>query len=326
MMDRQLEQLTRLVDELIDISRLTRGRVQLRKQRVTLDSVITSAVETTQSTIESAGLELRVTLPSQPIYLDVDPTRLAQVLINLLSNAAQYTDRGGHIALCAERRGNEVSIAVRDDGVGIPADMLPHVFEMFRQVQPRPNRSKAGLGIGLTLAKSLVELHGGSVEARSGGPGSGSEFIVRLHTAPRREDDGVSDTRATEPAMEFRVLVIDDNHDAADSLSFMLRLMGHQTRTAYDGVAGIAAALSFRPHVVLLDLGMPGLDGYEVARCIRAQPWGDRPVIVAVTGWGQDDAKRRSRTAGFDRHFIKPVGPEAFRELFSSVAERVARL
>jgi PAS domain S-box-containing protein len=323
MMERQLAVMVRLVDDLLDISRIARGKLQLRKERVDLASVVHSAVEAARPSIEAQAHELTVTLPPQPVYLDADSVRLAQVFLNLLTNAAKYTEKGGHIWLTAERQGGEVVASVRDTGIGVAAEHLPHLFEMFSQVAPALERSQGGLGIGLALVRGLVELHGGSVEARSGGPGLGSEFLVRLPVvgapaeAPR---EPTGDGEKVGGARTCRILVVDDNRDAADSLALMLRLKGHDIQTAHDGLEAIQAAAAFRPEVVLLDIGLPKMNGYEAAQYIRAQPWGGHMALIAVTGWGQEEDKRRSLEAGFDHHLTKPVDPAALEKLLALIA------
>lgn len=319
-MDRQLQQMVRLIDDLLDISRITRGKIELRKERVELAAVIRDAVETGRPLIETAGHELTVIYPPEPISLDADPTRLAQVFANLLNNAAKYTPPGGHIRLTAERQGGEVIVKVSDTGIGIPADMLPRVFEIFTQGDRSLERSQGGLGIGLSLVRGLVELHGGSVEAKSEGPGQGSEFSVRLavHPAPRKAQAAAEDGRPAAPAQR-RILVIDDNRDAADSLALLLSLQGNEVRTAYDGLEAVEAAAVFQPDVVLSDIGMPRLNGYEAAHRIREQCRGRRVVLVATTGWGQEEDRRRSTQAGFDFHLVKPVDLAALERLLDTV-------
>ena len=311
MMEEQLAQMVRLIDDLLDISRITRGKIELRKERVELAAVIQSAVESSSPLIEASGHDLTVTLPREPIFLDADLTRLAQVFSNLLNNAAKYTDRGGRIRLTALGQGSDVVITVRDTGIGIPAGMLSKVFEMFMQVDRSLERTQGGLGIGLTLVKRLVDMHGGTSEARSDGPGKGSEFVVRLPVMvlppaqnPQRSN-GCCDQAVA--ASGRRVLVVDDNPELARSFDMLLRLMGHESRVAYDGLAAVEAAEAFRPDVVLMDIGMPKLNGYEAARRIREQPWGKDMALVAVTGWGQEEDRRRSHEAGFDQHLVKPV-------------------
>jgi CheY-like chemotaxis protein/two-component sensor histidine kinase len=323
MMERQLTQMVRLVDDLLDVSRITRGKIELRKERVELAAVVASAVETSRPLIEAAGHELTVTLPPEPIPLDADLTRLAQVFANLLNNAAKYTGQGGHIWLTAERHGGEVLVKVRDTGLGIPADMLSKIFEMFAQVDRSLERSQGGLGIGLTLVKRLVEMHGGSVEARSDGPGMGSEFTVRLPvamaSASHQPQPPKGEGEKTAAPARRRILVVDDNKDSADSMSMMLSIAGMEARTAYDGLEAVAVAAAFNPDVVLLDIGLPKLNGYEAARRIREQPWGKDMVLVAVTGWGQEEDRRRSQEAGFNFHMVKPVDPAALERLLAGL-------
>jgi PAS domain S-box-containing protein len=318
MMERQLAQLVRLIDDLLDVSRITRGRLELRRESVALATALQSAVETARPLIEASGHDLTVTLPPEPVYLEADATRLAQVFGNLLTNAAKYTERGGHIWLTAGRRGREVVVTVRDTGIGIAAEHLPHLFEMFSQVTPALERSQGGLGIGLSLVKGLVEMHGGTVEARSDGPGKGSEFAIRLPASDGPVVRGPPQSAGVEESRERprrRILVVDDNRDAADSLAMTLRLAGHELHTAYDGPEAVEAAAQFRPDIVLLDIGLPRLNGYEVAHRIREQPRGKEVSLVAVTGWGQEEDKRRAREAGFDHHLTKPVAPADLQPL-----------
>ena len=319
-MERQLQQMVRLIDDLMDISRVTRGKIELRKERLDLGTMIQAALETSRPLIEEAGHELKVTYPSEPVYLNADPTRLAQVFANLLNNAAKYTRRGGHIWLTAERQGEGVLVKVRDTGVGIPSDMLLRVFETFTQVDRSLDRLQGGLGIGLALVRSLVELHGGSVEARSDGPGHGSEFIVRLPLAPAtRKVRTVGEDGKQLFTPRRRILVVDDNKDSADSLAMLLTLQGSEVRTAYDGLEAVEAAAAFQPDVILSDIGMPGLDGYQAAQRIREQHHGKRVVLIAMTGWGQEEDKRRSMEAGFDFHLVKPVDLAVLDRLLSSL-------
>lgn len=320
MMERQLRQMVRIIDDLLDVSRITRGKMELRKERVQLAAVVGNAVDTTRPLIEAAGHSLTITLPPEPVYLDADPIRLAQVFANLLNNAAKYTDRGGRLTLTAALDLHEIVVSVRDSGIGIPSEALPRVFEMFAQVDRSLEKAQGGLGIGLTLVKRLVELHGGSVEARSEGLGMGSEFVVRLPTVPERKTSRrpAAQTRRSNE-ISCRILIADDNRDAAESMSMMLRLMGNEVRTVHDGAQAVEEASAFRPDVVLLDIGMPRLNGYAVARAIREQRWGAGMVLVALTGWGQDEDKRRAVEAGFDQHFTKPVNPAALERLIASL-------
>jgi signal transduction histidine kinase/ActR/RegA family two-component response regulator len=317
MMERQVRQMVRLVDDLLDVSRITRGKLELRKERVELATVMQTAVEIARPLIEAGGHELTVTLPKQPVHVDGDLTRLAQVFSNLLNNAAKYNEPGGHIRLTAERQGSDAVVTVKDTGVGIPADMLPKLFEMFTQVDRSLERSQGGLGLGLNIVRRLVEMHGGSVEAHSDGHGKGSEFVVRLPVVfvqTAQAQPACGECHGT-PAGPCKVLVVDDNVDSATSLGLMLRLMGHDSRTAHDGLQAVDVAGSYRPDVVLLDIGLPKLNGYDVARRIREQPWGKEMKLVALTGWGQDEDKRQAKEAGFDHHMVKPVDPAALEKL-----------
>ncbi|HUP23101.1 MAG TPA: PAS domain S-box protein [Thermoanaerobaculia bacterium] len=308
LMERQLAQMVRLIDDLLDLSRISRGRIHLHTDLVPLPEVVRQAEETVAPVIAEHGHELVVRLPSQPVWVEGDPVRLSQVLSNLLHNAAKFTEPGGRIVLSAERKDERVEVVVRDDGVGIPADLLPRIFDVFSESDRSLLQPKSGLGIGLSLVRTLVEMHGGSVEARSEGIGRGSEFVVRLPVA--RSPIAEVPEEARQPAAAARprrILVVDDNRDSATSLAELLGLLGHQTETAHDGLEALAAAARFRPDVILLDLGMPRLDGYEAARRIRSEPWGRDVLLVAVTGWGQDSDRERSQQAGFDLHLVKPV-------------------
>ena len=332
--DRQVQYMTRLVDDLFDLSRITRGKLTVRKQRIELRSVVDSAVESSRPNIEMWGHLLTITLPPEPIYLEADPTRLDQVLLNLLNNAAKYTPQGGHIWLSAQIEGEgkgegegegEVVIRVRDTGIGIRADMLPRIFEMFTQVDRSLGRSQEGLGIGLALVQRLVALHGGTIKAQSPGAGQGSEFIVRLplgHSAkPDKEKEREWDMQRREESAggpsSYRILVVDDNRDAANCLAKLLRKSHNDVQTAYDGLEAVEAAAQFRPDLVLMDIGLPRLDGYEAASRIREQPAADAIVLIAVTGWGQEEDRRLSREAGFDYHLIKPIEPAMLQTLLS---------
>jgi signal transduction histidine kinase/DNA-binding response OmpR family regulator len=323
MMERQLGHMVRLIDDLLDLSRITRGKLELRKEPVDLAAVIANAVETARPLIEAAGHELSVSLATAVGPIEADAVRLAQVVSNLLSNAAKYTDRGGRIVLTTRRGEREVAISVRDSGIGIPPESLPTVFDMFMQVDRSSDRSQGGLGIGLTLVKNLVEMHGGRVEAKSDGAGKGSEFIVHLPFASAATTPAVARESAS-PGKETsgcrRVLVADDNADAAFSMAAMLRLMGHDVRIVRNGAHALEEAARFRPDVALLDIGMPVMNGYEVARRIRRERWGGAVVLAALTGWGQDEDKRRAAEAGFDAHFTKPVDPNDIETLIARLA------
>jgi PAS domain S-box-containing protein len=321
-MGQQLGLMVRLIDDLLDVSRITSGKLHLRKERVELATVVGSAVEAARPSIERQAHALTVTLPPQPVYLDADPTRLAQVILNLLTNAAKYTEMRGHVWLTAERKDGEVVMSVRDTGIGIGPEHLPHLFQIFSQVSSAVERSQGGLGIGLSLVRGLVELHDGSVEARSGGPGLGSEFIVRLPVAeaPVEAPPVPSGGANAHCGHRCRILVVDDNFAAAESLALVLRMMGHDIQTARDGLEGVQAAATFRPDIVLMDLGMPRMNGYEAARHIRQQPWGGNVALIALTAWGQEEDKQRSLEAGFDRHLTKPVDPAVLQKLLAVIA------
>src|SRR5215210_604942 len=309
-MDRQLSHMVRLIDDLLDISRISLNKMELRRTRVVLADAVSSAVETARPAIQEAGHELTISLPPEPIYLDADFTRLAQVFGNLLSNSARYTEGRGQIWLTAERDGGQVTVTVRDTGIGIPAPALPNIFEMFSQVDRSMERSAGGLGIGLALVKGLVEMHGGTVEAESPGPGQGSALTVRLPVLEDRAEssDGTAAEGGPESAgSKRRILVVDDNEDSAASMQMMLQLLGNEVRTAHDGYEAVERAEQFRPQVVLMDVGMPNLNGYEATQCIREQPWGHDMVIIALTGWGQEEDRARSKEAGCDGHLVKPV-------------------
>jgi signal transduction histidine kinase/ActR/RegA family two-component response regulator len=320
-MERQLQHLAHLVDDLLDISRISRGKLQLRKERITLAAVVGHALEVCESVARQNDDELIVNLPRDPVYVDADKTRLSQALCNLLHNAVKYSDRGSRIWLTVEREGDEAVARVKDCGIGIPPEMLPRVFDMFWQVDRSLEKSQGGLGVGLAIVKQLVEMHGGKVEAHSEGYGTGSEFIVRLPVVlsvvqePAETEDG----EPTLPAARHRILVVDDNVDAATSLAMMLKMMGNDLRTAHDGIQALELAEGYRPDLILLDIGMPKLNGYDVCRRIREQPWGKSATIIALTGWGQEEDKRRSRQAGFDGHLVKPVEPAALEKLLAQL-------
>lgn len=315
-MERQVTQVARLIDDLLDLSRVSRGLIELRKARVSLARLLEDAVETSRPVIAQAGHTLTVVAPDPALMLEVDPTRLIQVLANLLNNAAKFTPRGGHIELSSIQDGADVVVSVRDNGVGISPARLEGVFEMFTQVGRSHVHTGGGLGIGLTLVRRLVQMHGGQVQAKSGGPNAGSEFLVRL---PLDRSGGSSDAPASRggsldppevtlpPSRRRRILVADDNGDAADGLSLMLQMVGHDTRVAHDGAEAWAIAREFQPDTMVLDIAMPGLGGLELARLVREEAWGGRVLLIAVSGWGQAVDKARSREAGFDHHLVKPV-------------------
>jgi len=322
-MSRQLDVIVRLVDDLLDVARITRGRLQLRMQRVDLASAVQEAVEDVQYLIDEAHHELVVRLPDETIYLDADPVRLAQTFTNLLSNAAKYTPDGGRIELEAARRDGGVRVVVRDNGLGIPPTELETIFGMFEQVDHSIERGHKGLGIGLSLVKSLVDLHGGRIEARSEGLGLGSEFVVWLPAHPPAAEQTAVTADADAPGRASgrrRVLVVDDNRDAAESLAMLLGMLGHETSIAFDGEEALGAAERFRPDLVLLDIGLPKLDGHAVARELRKKPWGARAVIVAVTGWGQESDREASRAAGCDWHVTKPLTLERIEDALRAVS------
>ena len=321
-MERQVQHMARLVDDLLDVSRIMRGKIELHREPVELSAAIERAVETVRPAIDAREHDLRVALPSGPLWIHADLIRVAQVLSNLLNNAAKYTEPGGTIWLSADAEGENVAVTVRDTGVGIAPQMLSHVFELFAQAEQTIDRSQGGLGIGLTLVRQLVELHGGSVEARSEGVGRGSEFIVRLPRVepPSVEGDGKlgrlpAEVRTAAP--HRRVLVVDDNADAAHTLAVMLQFGRHEVEIAHDGAAALEKAAAFQPDLVLLDIGLPGMNGYEVARQMRAKSELEQTLLVAMTGYGQDEDRRRSVEAGFDRHLVKPVALATLQEVLS---------
>jgi len=324
MMERQLLQMTRLVDDLLDVSRVTTGKLELRRELLELRSVISAALETSLPVIEQHGHEMAVAVPDEPILVNGDPLRLAQVVSNLLTNAAKYTHRGGNIRVTVARDGAGATVTVADDGIGIPKSMLETVFGMFAQVDRTLEKTTGGLGIGLSLVKGLVEMHGGSIEARSEGEGHGSEFVVRLPTADAATPGPHAGLEAPvvppfPPSGSHRILIVDDNVDFADSLGQLLELHGNEVRTAFDGETGVELARAFRPGVVLCDIGMPKLNGHDTARRIRAEPWGTTTVLVALSGWGQAGDLANSKAAGFDHHLVKPVDADRLMELMEEL-------
>jgi signal transduction histidine kinase len=317
MIDRQLGHMARLVDDLLDVSRITNSKVLLRLEKISVRSVADAAVEVAQPLMDAGRHELTLDLPPQDLWLDADPTRMAQVIGNLLNNAAKYSDAGGRISLRFWQEADQVVIEVKDDGLGIPPDKLEEVFEMFTQVNQTLDRSQGGLGIGLALVKRLVEMHNGTVAARSVGEKQGSTFIIRMPCAAPPLNILEIAPLAPESASEIcrRILIVDDNVDGATTLSIMLGLSGHQTRTAFSGREALAIASEFKPEVVFMDIGLPGMNGYEVVRRFREDPLLSKTFMVAVTGWGSEQDRIRSRNAGFDEHLTKPVEPAAFDDI-----------
>jgi len=355
---RQLTSLTRLVDDLLDVSRITRGKINLTRQVVELEGLISRAVETVHPLFDEHRHQLTLELPEPGVRVFGDPTRLTQAIANVLGNAAKYTDAGGQILLSATARGEHVEISIRDNGIGIRPEMLPHVFELFTQLDRNDGRTQGGLGIGLALVQQLVQMHGGDVSATSAGPGTGSQFVIRL---PLLREQGMpaaaAEEREPEPnlvaqaepvmdglpsavemasavaplvhagaaRMARRILIADDNNDALESLATLLELSGHEVFTATNGGTALQSAERHLPEIVLLDIGMPMLDGYEVAKRIRSQPWGQRITLVALTGWGQDSDRRRSREAGFDSHLVKPLDLETLTDLLARLPAKPTR-
>ncbi len=317
--ERQLTHLTRLVDDLLDVARITRGRINLSREPIELAVLIARAVETVQPLIQARGHEFTSEIPAAPLRINADPLRLTQAFGNVLGNAAKYTERGGRISLSVCQQGPDVEIRVRDTGIGIPAEQLPRIFDLFTQV--RSDQSQSGLGIGLALVRRLLQMHGGTISAHSEGPGQGTEFLIRLPLLleSRQSANGEESTSGTDDAapVRRRILVADDNADALETLATVLELGGHEVFSAANGSLALESAERHLPEVALLDIGMPLLDGYEVARRIRAQAWGKRITLVALTGWGQDSDRRRSQEAGFDSHLVKPLDLDKLTQLLA---------
>jgi PAS domain S-box-containing protein len=322
MMERQVNHMVRLVDDLLEVSRITSGKIELRKERLDLAAIVRSSVETSRPLIEAVGHQLSVTFTPEPLIVEGDPVRLAQVFANLLNNAAKYTDPGGHIWISTGRDGHWAAVSVRDTGAGISSEMLSRVFELFTQGEHLSERSQGGLGIGLTLVRSLLEMHGGSVEAFSEGLGRGSEFVVRLPLAAAPVVD-VPRPRTRElptPNLQARrVLVVDDNHDSAESMGMLLKILGAEVKVVYSGPEALDSLSAYQPSAVLLDIGMPGMDGHEVARRIRQHPEFHDITLIALSGWGQEEDRRRSKQAGFDYHLIKPADVTALQNLLAAI-------
>jgi signal transduction histidine kinase/PAS domain-containing protein len=318
-MERQIGHMVRLVDDLLDVSRITRGRIELRRERVELASAVNRALETIHPLLQSLSHKLTVTLPPQPTYLYGDLARLTQIIGNLLNNACKFTSKGGQIWLTAECESEQAVIRVRDTGIGIAADQLSRIFELFTQADTSLERTHHGLGIGLTLVKSLAEMHGGAVEVHSNGHSQGSEFVVRLPLLVDTPKSLLPEPTLVKPAAttKYRILVVDDNRDAAISLAMWLKLIGNETQIAYDGLAAVEAAAAFKPDVILLDIGLPKINGYDVARRVRKQSWGEKILLVALTGWGQGEDREKSREAGFNHHMVKPVDHDALIKIIS---------
>jgi PAS domain S-box-containing protein len=317
-MERQLQNLVRLVDDLLDLARIIRGQIDLRREEIDVAVAVARAIEIARPVVDAQGHELDVSLPDPAVWVDGDLLRLSQAIANLLTNAAKYTETAGRIALGVTREDGQAVIRVRDSGIGIGQEMLPRVFDLFVRGGERSARPQGGLGIGLTLVKRLVEMHGGSVTAASAGRGQGSEFVIRLPAikVPAREGEPAEPAAAAaSDGQRRRILVVDDNVDAAESISMILQLGGYEVRCVYDGLSVLAAARSYRPDAIVLDIGLPGISGYEVARLLRQQPEFQRTLLIAVTGYGQEADRRRSDEAGIDHHLTKPVDPEALQAL-----------
>lgn len=329
MMERQVDHMVRLVDDLLEVSRITRGKIELRRERVEIASILRTAIEASRPLVDAARQDLAVRIPSERLVVDVDALRLVQVVTNLLNNASKYTEERGKIEICARREGDVVAVSVRDDGIGIPPEMLGRIFDLFAQVDHARGRAQGGLGIGLTLVKQLVQMHGGDVEARSNGPGMGSEFVLRVPLAEEIKliASGANASGSNQAPTRRRILVVDDNRDAADSLGMLLRMLGAEACVVYDGASALEALDGLRPELVLLDLGMPGMDGFEVARAIANRPDRAAMLLVALSGWGQPEDRVRTREAGFDHHVVKPVEVAALRSLIATLGnEGVAGL
>ena len=321
--ERQVGQLAHLVDDLLEVSRVITGRIRLHQERLEMRGIVERAIESARPLIDRRKHELSVSLPAEPIWLQGDPTRLEQVFVNLLNNAAKYTDEGGAIRISAQQASGEVVLCVRDNGVGIAPDLLPRIFDLFTQADRTLDRSQGGLGIGLSLVQKLAELHGGTVAAHSPGLGQGSEFIVRLPALVPTSESVVPSETAKHPTHTSRVLIVDDNMDAADMLVLMLQMFGHDARAAYSGQAALAQAVECRPDIVLLDIGLPDINGYEVARRLRQQPQTKDVKLIALTGYGQDSDRERSQTAGFNHHLVKPVQPQRLQDLLEMLAKQL---
>jgi CheY-like chemotaxis protein len=319
MMERQVGQMVRLVDDLLEVSRITSGKLELVMDQVDLSAVVQNAVETSRPLVEASQHQLVVAFAQEPLLVEGDPVRLTQVIANLINNAAKYTPDGGQVFVTVMHEGNDAVVRVRDTGLGIPAEVIGEVFELFTQVNRHLKRSQGGIGVGLSLVRRIIEMHGGQVHACSEGEGRGAEFVVRLPLTgnPVKPETVPADHSSEANGTAHRILVVDDNADAADTLSMILRMYGHEIRTTHDGASAVAEAAKFKPEIIFLDLGMPGIDGYETAGKLR-ELLGEHVMIVALTGWGQQEDRRRTSSAGFNRHLVKPVAPSELLELIAS--------
>ncbi len=325
-LSRQINQLARLVDSLVDVSRVTSGKINLSREPVCVTSIVGEAVEACQSLLDEREQQLTVSLGPQPPWVLGDLTRLVQSMVNLLSNASQFTPTGGHISITVRQQDENVELTVCDTGIGIDQELLPSIFELFVQGEPPQGRRSSGLGVGLTLTREIVNLHGGSIAASSAGLNRGSEFTLQL---PLHKHNDPAILLNEEPpgkrlASCHRILVVDDNRDSAETMEMLLQLSGHTVRTAYDGPSALPVVLEFQPDVILLDLGLPGLTGYEVAQRVQQMELGRRPLLVAMTGYGQQGDRQRTRAAGFDHHLVKPVDLEVLQQILAAVSSREA--
>jgi CheY-like chemotaxis protein len=328
MIERQVTQLTRLIDDLADVTQIAEGQLELLLERVSLESLLHRAIDGNRAVLENRRQHLRLDLPPSTVWLHVDSRRIVQVFAGILNNSSKFSDLGTEIRIQAVQEDQVLTVAISDQGAGISDELLPQVFDMFRRSGHGIRDTHRGLGIGMTLAKSLVELHGGRIAVHSDGPGRGSTFEVQLNLqspALRAAPNAAELITMALPRTSARVLIVDDNRDGAQGLALMLDLEGHDVRTASDGLEALEIAEEFRPNVVLLDIGMPGIDGYETARRLRARPWGESVLLCAQTGWGQEDDKRRARNAGFDRHLVKPVDPEELSRILAEVCHHTPR-
>jgi len=322
-MERQMGVMVRLIDDLLDVSRISTGKIALRKEPTTLRFIVENAAEITRPLIDARGHELILSFPKEEVWIDADTHRLEQVLANLLNNAAKFTEDGGRIEVCAERPDDYVVLRVKDTGAGMAPDLIERVFDLFAQGNRSLDRPQGGLGIGLTLARRLVEMHGGTIEARSDGPGKGSEMVVRLPVLPRISmPKNEPEAPAKVPNRSLRLLVVDDSDDTAEMMSELLSLDGHDVWTAHSGPAALEAAAAHQPDAIVLDIGLPGLDGYQVAQRLRQDPAMKGVTLIAASGYGQESDRRRAREAGFDYHLVKPVDPRQLQEILAGVRGR----